>query len=79
MDILSCLHAVAGMLTLHNIAILVLFSAMQHLLRAVYNISPFHPLHQIPGPKLAAISYLYEFYFNVVQRGRYTLWDPEVT
>jgi hypothetical protein len=31
----------------------------------------FHPLSKFPGPKLAAASTLYEFYYNVIQGGRY--------
>lgn len=43
-----------------------------HVLKALYNISPFHPLAKIPGPKLAAASYLPEFYHDVILGGRYT-------
>ncbi|KAK1963382.1 trichodiene oxygenase [Colletotrichum sublineola] len=44
-----------------------------HLARALYNISPLHPLSKIPGPKVAGASYLYEFWFDFVKKGRYTL------
>ncbi|KAJ5085427.1 benzoate 4-monooxygenase cytochrome P450, partial [Penicillium argentinense] len=36
----------------------------------------FHPLSKIPGPKLVAISYLPEFYYDVIKRGMY-LWQVE--
>ncbi|KAJ5926353.1 hypothetical protein N7516_008126 [Penicillium verrucosum] len=36
----------------------------------------FHPLSKFPGPKLAALTSLYEFYYNVVLGGRY-LWEIE--
>lgn len=43
-----------------------------HLFKMLYNISPFHPLSPIPGPKLAAASYIPEFWYDVVLFGRYT-------
>ncbi|ETS80144.1 hypothetical protein PFICI_07673 [Pestalotiopsis fici W106-1] len=45
---------------------------LYNILQMLYNISPLHPLHKIPGPKLAAASYLPEFYHDVVLGGRYT-------
>lgn len=36
----------------------------------------FHPLSNIPGPKFAAISYLPEFYYDVIRRGMY-MWEIE--
>ena len=37
----------------------------------------FDPLSGIPGPKLAAASLWYEFYYDVVQKGQYTwkIWE----
>lgn len=43
--------------------------------KAVYRLY-FHPLRNIPGPKLAALSSAYEFYFNVIQRGTF-IWHLE--
>ena len=45
---------------------------LYHVVRALYNISPFHPLHGFPGPRLAAATILYEFWFDMVLGGRYT-------
>ncbi|KAK4189411.1 Cyrochrome P450 monooxygenase [Podospora australis] len=39
---------------------------------ALYNISPFHPLYRFPGPKIAAVSYVYEAYHDWILGGRYT-------
>lgn len=38
---------------------------------AVYRLA-FHPLADFPGPALARSSYLYEFWYDVVLKGRFT-------
>lgn len=42
-----------------------------HIFKSIYNVF-FHPLRNIPGPKLAAATYIPEFYHDVVKFGRYT-------
>ena len=45
------------------------------LTRSIYRLY-FHPLHRIPGPRVAAITQLYEFYFDVFRQGKY-IWEVE--
>ncbi|KAI0385878.1 cytochrome P450 [Hypomontagnella monticulosa] len=66
--ITDCLKAV---LSLTNIATLVGLWIAYRATIAVYNVSPLHPLYQFPGPKIAAMSYLYEAYFDWWLTGRY--------
>lgn len=41
--------------------------------RCIYNLY-FHPLRKIPGPRIAAMTSLYDFWYDVVKGGTY-LWE----
>ncbi|KAI2781612.1 cytochrome P450 [Daldinia loculata] len=54
-----------------NIPVLLGLWILYYAAVAVYNISPLHPLYRFPSPKVAAMSYFYEAYFDWWLVGRY--------
>jgi hypothetical protein len=53
-----------------KLLILVLFISLSS--RVIYNVY-FHPLVAIPGPKIAAATYLYQTYYSIVGGSRFYL------
>jgi hypothetical protein len=51
----------------------VLTAVLYTIYRIIYRLR-FSPIAKFPGPKLAALTFWYEFYYDVVKRGRYT-WE----
>jgi len=47
-------------------------SAAVIIIRRLY----FNPLSKFPGPKLAAATLWYEFYFNIIRGGKF-MWEIE--
>ncbi|KAE8336194.1 hypothetical protein BDV24DRAFT_142415 [Aspergillus arachidicola] len=53
-----------------------LFTTVSYLVvRSIYRLY-FHPLSKFPGPKLAAVTHLYEFYYDGVKGGKF-IWEMQ--
>lgn len=70
---MAFLDAIGSWLSLRSCIVLAGLWLLYKLLCTAYNISPLHPLYQFPGPRVASASYLYEFYFDVLLWGKFTL------
>ena len=47
------------------------------ILKIVYRLY-LHPLRHIPGPKLAAITHFYDFYYNIYHKGTFIFQIEEL-
>ncbi|KAG6995793.1 N-acetyltryptophan 6-hydroxylase ivoC [Physcia stellaris] len=65
------------LLTLQNALLLGCVYLLYGLGLGIYRLY-FDPLAKFPGPKLAALTLWYEFYYDVVKRGRYTFEIAEL-
>lgn len=75
MDFCTIIESAGRSLGGNDAGIIIRFAGLWLLYRvglALYNVSPYHPLHLFPGPKLAAMSFVYEFWYDAILWGRYT-------
>jgi hypothetical protein len=57
---------------IYGVALFLLFWIVATVIRRIY----FSPLSIFPGPKLAAATLWYEFYFNIIRGGTF-MWEIE--
>lgn len=70
---MTAVDGITGTLTLVNLLRLLAIWVAYQVAVALYNISPWHPLSRFPGPKLAAMSFYYEAYYEFWLVGRYSM------
>jgi cytochrome P450 len=66
------LDGLAATFTTMNVLRLLGLCLAYKLALGLYNISPLHPLFRFPGPRLAAMSFIYELYYDLILVGRYS-------
>ncbi|EGD90424.2 hypothetical protein H112_01883 [Trichophyton rubrum D6] len=59
-----------SILPMHLFALIVVSIFAYVIGNVIYQLH-FSPLSRFPGPKIAAVTYLYEFYYDVILKGRY--------
>lgn len=72
MSSVTTMDGLTAMLTFGTLLRFLGLWILYHVGHALYNISPLHPLNHIPGPRLAAMTLLVEFWYDFVLGGRYT-------
>jgi hypothetical protein len=71
-SLINNMNNITSTITVANLFALLTVWIAYHVARGSYYISPWHPLHHIPGPKPAAASLLYGFWYDMILGGTYT-------
>ena len=64
----------AILLAIATTVVVLLIATVSEVLRRLF----LHPLAHIPGPRLAALTWWYEFYYDIIQPGKYIFHIQEL-